>query len=81
MRKICENCLKQKDEKEYSNWEGGICDKCLLEKVYKQNIIQLAQDHKRVCNHSNCNVSLLLLLEMAEKVGIKFTNEEIKIFV
>ena len=39
MRKICENCLKQKDEKEYSNWEGGICDKCLLEKVYKQNII------------------------------------------
>jgi len=81
MKKICLECLMQRDEKEFTNWESGICDNCLLEKFYKQNVIQLARDHKRVCNHSDCNVSLILLLEMAQKVGIKFTDEEIKIFI
>ena len=81
MNKICIGCLEQKKEKEFTKWERGICNKCLLDKFYKQNVIQLAKDHKNVCNHSNCSVSLILFLEMAQKVGIKFNDEEIKIFI
>ncbi len=81
MEKICEKCLEKKSEKEFVTWERGICDKCMLQEIYKNNVIQLAEDHKINCNHSNCNVSLILLLEMAQRTGIKFTEDEMGIFI
>ncbi len=81
MIKICSKCFKEKSEKDFSDWERGICDECMLQEIYKNNVIQLAEDHKINCNHSNCNISLILLLEMAKKTGIKFTDEEIEIFI
>ena len=71
MKKICLECLEEKPEKDYTDWKSDFCDDCLLKKFYKQNVIQLAVDHKKVCNHSDCNVSLIMLLEMSKKVGIK----------
>ena len=81
MERICEECLEDKNEREFTDFNRGICNKCLLGGAYKQNVIALAVGHKKYCNHSDCNVSLILLLEMAKKIGIKFTEEEMKIFI
>ena len=81
MERICEKCLENKNEKEFTDFDRGVCNKCLLGGAYKQNVIELVVGHKKHCNHSDCNVSLILLLEMAQKVGIKFNDEEMKIFI
>jgi len=49
--------------------------------AYKFNLIQLAKHHRKFCEGEYCNISLILLMEMAEQLGIKFTNKEKELFL
>lgn len=49
--------------------------------VYKWNTIQLAKHHRKFCDGRDCNISLIVLMEMAEKAGIKFTKRERRLFI
>ena len=51
------------------------------EDAYKMNLIAIAEHHKRYCDGEGCSVSLYLLREMAERIGIKFTEEEAELFI
>jgi hypothetical protein len=49
--------------------------------LLKRNLIRLVNDHRGKCDE-NCNVMLSLVYEVAERAGLKFTNEErIALFV
>jgi hypothetical protein len=50
-------------------------------KAYRINAINLARHHRKHCEGENCNISLILLMEMAKESGVKFTDEEIKEFL
>ena len=50
-------------------------------KAFKHNTLELAKHHKRTCDGELCNISLLTLRLMAEECGVKFTNEEKKVFI
>jgi hypothetical protein len=52
-----------------------------IEDAYKFNVIQLAKHHKKYCGGENCVISLYLLREMAEKLGIKFSEKEKRLFL
>jgi hypothetical protein len=52
-----------------------------IEDAYKFNVIQLAKHHKKYCEGENCVISLYLLREMAEKLGIKFSEKEKRLFL
>jgi len=52
---------------------------CILIR-YKKNTIEIAKHHKKFCS-GHCTVSLNLLREMAEEIGVTFTKEEIKEFL
>ena len=45
-------------------------------KMWKMNTIRLVNRHKLDCHRVECNISLFLLVEMAEKAGVEFTKEE-----
>lgn len=49
--------------------------------AYKKNTIWIAKHHRKYCEGENCNISLYLLLEMAEKAGCKFTKKEKLLFI
>lgn len=49
--------------------------------AYKINLINIVTHHKKHCKEENCNISLLLLLDMALKSGITFTEDEKRLFV
>jgi len=49
-------------------------------KAYKINVIALAKYHKKYCKESDCNVSLILLRQMSEELGIRFTKKETEVF-
>jgi len=49
--------------------------------AHKINILALAEHHRRCCDGEGCTISLMLLKELAEAYGIKFTEEEFKLFV
>jgi len=53
----------------------------LEDKILKDNIIKLAKHHKANCNRENCEISLLSLLTVAERAGIKFTTEEVMVIL
>lgn len=55
--------------------------KITIEEAYKKNVIWLAKHHRKYCEGENCNISLYLLLEMAEKAGCKFAKKQKEIFV
>ena len=44
--------------------------------AYKFNAIALAKHHKKHCEGSSCNISLLMLMQTCEDAGIKFTKKE-----
>ena len=50
------------------------------EEAYKINLINIAKHHRKHCEGQYCNVSLLLLLEMTERLNVKFSDEEKKLF-
>jgi len=51
------------------------------EQAWKMNTIWLANQHKVDCCGEECNISLLLLAEMAEKAGVRFTKREREVFI
>jgi len=42
----------------------------------KFNTLWLAAHHRKTCDGEACNISLLMLMQMAEKAGIIFTEDE-----
>lgn len=76
--------------------QGRCCAKCNKRKViparmtlgspeqkaiYKLNIIRLMKEHKDNCNGESCGISLILVMQMAQKAGIVFTRSEIREFL
>ena len=49
--------------------------------VYKIMALRLSKHHRKHCTGENCNISLILLMQMAEKCGAKFTSKEFKEFI
>jgi hypothetical protein len=47
--------------------------------LLKRNLIRLVVDHRNKCN-ADCNVSLDLILAVAERAGIAFSDEERTLF-
>ena len=52
-----------------------------IEEAYKLNLIELAKHHKKYCEGEECNISLILLMQMAERLGIKFSDKEKELFI
>lgn len=52
-----------------------------MKEAYKLNLIELAKHHRKFCEGEDCNISLILLLTMAERLGIIFSEEEKELFV
>ena len=52
-----------------------------MKKVYKFTALKLAKHHRKYCEGEKCNISLIVLKEMAEKCGVKFTEKEFKEFI
>ena len=50
------------------------------EDVYKFTALRLARQHKKECTGEDCNISLYMLMEMAQKAGVKFTDKEMEFF-
>jgi len=50
------------------------------EEVLKENLIKLVKEHKDHCNTPDCGISLMFVLKLAEKAGLKFTDLEKRIF-
>ena len=48
--------------------------------AYKLNVLNIVKHHKANCNDENCGVNLYLLKDMAQKLGIKFSERESFIF-
>lgn len=51
-----------------------------IEDAWKENLLREVRWHREHCNTRDCGVSLLLLRQMAEKAGVKFTDEERQLF-
>lgn len=49
--------------------------------VYKLNLLRLVRDHKEHCPGETCNVSVSLILVVAIRAGLEFTDEERREFV
>lgn len=52
----------------------------IYREAYKKNVIAIAKHHRRFCEGENCAVSLIVLLDMAERYGITFTKKEKEVF-
>ena len=50
------------------------------EDILKENIIRLVKEHKDHCHTPDCGISLMYVRRLAEKAGLKFTEEEKKYF-
>lgn len=49
--------------------------------VLKMNALNLARHHKKTCEGEECNISLLLLLEVLLQAGILVTDDEKREFL
>lgn len=49
-----------------------------IEDAYKINVLEIAEQHKESCIGEECGISLILLREMAEKAGVKFSEEDVR---
>lgn len=49
--------------------------------MYKIMALELAKHHRKNCDGHDCVISLMILKEMAEKLGVKFDDDEIKEFI
>ena len=58
-----------------------MAEKISMKEAYKANLIALANHHRKFCEGEECNISLILLLQMAEKYGITFSEEEKEMFI
>jgi hypothetical protein len=48
--------------------------------ILKENLIRLAEHHKKHCDGPDCGISLFYVLRVAERAGLKFTYEEKRSF-
>ena len=48
--------------------------------LLKRNLLHLVEDHREKCDKT-CNVSLCLVLEVAQNAGMEFTDDETKVFL
>jgi hypothetical protein len=49
--------------------------------ILKINTINIAKHHRKYCEGEQCNVSLMLLLELLNRAGIEMTDKEKIIFI
>lgn len=49
--------------------------------VLKENAIALARHHRKHCEGEDCTISLILLMELLTKAGIKLKKREVYEFV
>jgi len=49
--------------------------------ILKENAIRIAKDHKKHCDGEDCNISLLLLVELLDNAGIKLTKNQLSEFI
>jgi hypothetical protein len=58
----------------------GVVDKVLdtsaMLQELKENFLREVAFHKQHCNFGDCGISLCLLVNLADRAGIQFTNEE-----
>ena len=52
-----------------------------LRKVYKLNTLEIAKHHREFCEGEDCNISLIILMQMAENLGVSFTEKEKELFI
>jgi hypothetical protein len=52
-----------------------------MTKAYKLNTLALARHHRKHCEGEECDVSLTILMMMAEQCGAKFTEKEKELFI
>jgi hypothetical protein len=50
------------------------------EQASKENVIRLIKHHKKHCEGETCDVSLFLILMLSQDAGLKFTDEEKRLF-
>lgn len=50
------------------------------EESLKFNLLEMVKDH-RAKETADCNVSLMLIRELAERAGLTFTKEEKELFI
>ncbi len=48
--------------------------------AWKINLMNITKEHREKCGGETCSVSLFMLMTMAEKAGLEFTEEERKLF-
>lgn len=51
------------------------------QEILKANVLRIAADHRDKCSGEDCNISLSLLREVAEKAGLRFTYDETRLFL
>lgn len=49
--------------------------------AYKFNILAIATHHRKYCEGEGCIISLNLLRQMVEDLGIKFTKKQMEKFL
>lgn len=54
---------------------------CSEEQYLKENLIQLANHHRKNCFNVDCGTSLFQVLKVACRAGLEFTNEEKVLFM
>jgi hypothetical protein len=52
-----------------------------IQDAYKINVLAIVRHHKKTCEGEECDISLLMILQMAEQCGVKFTEEERREFL
>ncbi len=52
-----------------------------IEEAYKHTLLELVKHHKEYCEKETCTIQLILLKEIGEKAGVKFSDKEIKLFL
>lgn len=50
-------------------------------RIFKINTVELAIQHRESCIGEHCCISLLMLREMAECVGVVFDEKEKRLFI
>jgi hypothetical protein len=61
----------------------AMAHKISREQALKENVIRLIKHHRKYCEGETCDISLsqiLELLEASENAGLKFTDEEKRLF-
>ena len=50
------------------------------DEALKKNVLLIADDHRAKCSGENCEVSLVMLFLVAERAGLRFTDDERRLF-